>query len=78
MGKTTLPSAIVEYLPATSGKIEFDGGDLTKTAPTSARERGWDSFRKGGRYSRRSPCMKTFAWAAPCSAMVTRRSWTGD
>jgi len=32
MGKTTLLSTILGYLPATSGKIEFNGVDLTRTA----------------------------------------------
>lgn len=38
MGKTTLLSSILGYLPATAGKVEFDGKDITKLS-TFARAR---------------------------------------
>jgi len=38
MGKTTLLSSLLGYQPATSGSIEFDGTDITRT-PTHERAR---------------------------------------
>ena len=33
MGKTTLLRALMGYLPATSGRVRFDGADLTRAEP---------------------------------------------
>src|ERR1700749_2078924 len=33
MGKTTLLRALMGYLPATSGRVIFDGADLTRAEP---------------------------------------------
>src|SRR5690606_25528244 len=40
MGKTTLLKCLVGLLPARSGRIEFEGGDLTRLEPYQRAQRG--------------------------------------
>lgn len=39
-GKTTVFNLLTRFLPASSGRIEFDGVDITQTAPAAVSRRG--------------------------------------
>ena len=66
MGKTTLLKALMGFLPATGGRVLFDGDDVTAARTLSPRAAGARLCAAGPRDLSRAHASTTIcAWAAP-------------
>ena len=70
MGKTTTVRSIMGLTPARAGTIRFDGERSAACRPTRSRSAASGWCRKAGRFSRTSPCART--WWRPRSRATAR------